>query len=118
MENKFSQQEPDRKVLVNIIFGSLLLIPVFLSVYIFLYIMSKHTTSYEGRQSLPTAGQESSASDDNQYWQKVQSQEANLRKTGDMSYEQTTRETQRQLDDLELKKDLRRYSNTLSDTLY
>ena len=96
----------------------MLLIPIFLLVYIFLYIMSKQTTEYGEPQSATTPSQESSTSEDSQYWQRVQSQEADLRKTGDMSFEQTTHETQRQLDNLELKKDLRRYSNTLSDTLY
>ena len=118
MEGKFPQQEPSKKNIINIIFASLLLIPIFLLVYIFLYIMSKQTIEYGQPRPATTSSQESSTSEDSQYWQRVQSQEANLRKTGNMSFEQTTHETQRQLDNLELKKDLRRYSNTLADTLY
>ena len=108
----------NKKNITNIIFASLLLIPIFLLVYIFFYIMSKQTTEYGGTPSAVPSSQESSTGEDNQYWQKVQSQETDLRKTGNMSFEQTTHETQRQLDNLELKRDLRRYSNTLSDTLY
>ena len=113
MENKNFPQEPSKKNLINIIFASLLLIPLFLLAYIFLYIMSKQTP-----KAAATTGQESTASEDNQYWQKIQSQEAALRKTGDMSFEQTTHETQRQVDYIDLKRNMRRYSNTLSDTLY
>ena len=108
----------NKKNITNIIFASLFLIPIFLLVYIFLYIMSKQTTEYGQPRSVTTSSQETSTSEDSQYWQKIQSQEANLRKTDAMSFEQTTHETQRQLDNLELKKDLRKYSNTLSDTLY
>jgi hypothetical protein len=116
MKDKIPLQEPKR-IITNVILGAMLLVPILLLFYIFFYIISKNPAGYQ-QSSQDYNPSQASVSENDQSWQKVQSQEAALREATGRSFEQTSRETQRQLDDLDLKRDLRKYTNTLSDTLY
>lgn len=116
-DKKPTPPQKPKRIITNMIFGAMLLVPILLLFYIFFYIVSKNPAGYQ-QESAEYNPSQASVNENDQFWQKVQSQETALRETAGRSFEQTSRETKRQLDDLDLKRDLRKYTNTLSDTLY